>query len=620
MGKSYNKKRWIRKERKGYVGALYRMLPVALLVAVVPLLMGQFEHETGLTKYPWFGGGEVDYDFFLGWKSFVLTMLAFVMAGCIVVRLWKEKRKISFGKILLPLLGYGVLAFFSACASVNKTFSFSGGYEHFETVWVLLSYVLVVYYAFLYAQTELELQVVADAICLCGTVIGILASLQGIGLDLFVTKPFLRLITTKEFLDGMGAEMGSNFSVNTAVATLYNPNYMGVFGSMMIPFLLMMLLFEKNKWRRIWHVGNVVLVMVALLSSRSRAGLIAAIAALCVALVFAFHKILKWWFLTIPAVNFLVVLVLLVNAYNDNIIFDRLKNIFAPDNVVVAEEVAEDGTVIRKTGLTELYTTKDGVVFTYNEVTRTVALYVGDGVFGFYAEDENGAPVELIANEDVTEFSFEHPALAAVKLSPVFVGDEMGFRIRAEGDWNFIYNESKKKYQYYNGYGKESDMRMAESFGFANRQRTFSGRGFIWSRTLPLLKDHVVLGSGPDTFVLEYPQTDYLMMQKNGFGGQLMTKPHSWYLQVGVQTGVLSLVCLLGFYVWYAIWCIRLYAFRKLRTQTEAFGMAAFIGSIGFMISGISNDSMVVTSPVFWGMIALGVASNFMVKNSRKNA
>jgi len=618
MGKGYKKRRWSLKEPEGYAGALYRMLPVALFVAVVPLLMGQFEYETKLTKYAWFTGGTINYDFFLGWKSIALTILAFVMAACIAVRVWKEKRKVAFAKLFLPLFGYGLLAFCSACASVEPSFSFSGGYEHFETVWVLLGYVLVVYYAFLYAKTELELQVVADAVCACSTVIGFLASLQGIGLDLFVTKPFLRLITSKELFESMG--MGKSVGENTAVATLYNPNYMGVFGSMVIPFLLMMLLFEKNTWRRVWHRVNIVLVMVALLSSGSRAGLIAAFAALCVALVFAFHKILRWWFLTIPAVNFLVVLVLLVNAYNDNAIFDRLKNILAPDNVVVAEETAEDGTVIRKTGLTELYTTKDCVVFTYNEESRWVEFYTDGGKFGFYVTDENGEQAELVPNEDVTEFSFTHPALAEVKLSPVIIGDGMGFRIRAEGDWNFVYNASKETYRYLTKYGEETDMRMAEAFGFENRQRFFSNRGFIWSRTLPLLKDHIVLGSGPDTFILEFPQDDYLMMHKSGFGEQILTKPHSWYLQAGVQTGVLSLVCLLAFYAWYAVWCIRLYAFRKLQTQTEAFGMAAFIGSIGFMISGMTNDSMVVTSPVFWGMIALGVASNFMVKNSRKKA
>lgn len=618
MGKRYYKRKWAVKKPEGYPGALCTMLPVVLSVALVPLIMGQYENTNGLMQYAWFNGGSVDYEFFLGWKSVALSLLAFVMAGCVVRRLVKEKKKVPFAKVFLPLFGYGILVFLSACASVNKTFSFSGSFEQFESVWVLLSYVLIAYYVFVFAKSEKELQVVADAVCFCGTVVSLLGVLQALGLDLFFAEWFQKLITSDDVLRQMGGQMSSTVTENYAVSTLYNSNYVGVFGSFMIPFLAMMLLFEKNKWRRIWHGVNVVLVMGVLLFSRSRAGLIAAVAALCVALVFAFHKVIKWWFLTIPAVNLLVVLVLLVNAYNDNIIFERLQNIFAKDPVAVTEEVTEDGSVIRKTGLTEMYTAKDGVVFTYNEEQKKIALYDDGEVYGFYTVEDDGTEKGLIANESATEFSFEEPALADVKVLPTYVGEEFGFKIKAEGEWVFLYNETKKKYQYVNHFKNAGDMVMADAIGFEDYQRIFSGRGYIWSRTMPLLKERIFLGSGPDTFVLEYPQNDYLMMKKNGFSGQIMTKPHSWYLQVAVQTGVLSLLCLLVFYGWYAIQSIRLYAFRKLSSQAEAFGMAAFIGSIGFMISGISNDSMVVTSPVFWGVIGIGLTANFMVKKNRE--
>lgn len=616
MGKNYYKKRRFGKDRGGYIGALQTMLPAVLMVGLVPMLVRQYEYENGMLQYAWSNGDGSSIDFFLAWKSFVLMGLAFVMAGCVLYRFCKEKSKIPFTKIVLPLFGYGVLAFLSACCSVNKSFSFAGGLEQFETVWALLSYVLIVYYVFLYAEEELALQVVTDALCVGTSVVGILGTLQGIGLDLFATAWFQKLITTEKFLDSVGGSLGVRFGDNQATTTMYNPNYVGVFGSLMVPFLTMMIVFEKDNRRRIWHGGNLVLVIITLLSSRSRAGLIAAVAAICVAVVFAARKLLKWWFLAIPAINFAIVLVLLVNAYNDNIIFERLKNILKPD-AAAATEVAEDGTVIQKTGLTEMYTTPGGVEFRYNEVSMQVALYVGEDIYGFYAFDEQGEQVLLVGNEDGTEFSFEHPALRKVKVSPVIVSGEMGMRIQADGEWNFVYNYEKGSYQYVTKVGEQSDMIKAEAMGFENRQSAFSGRGFIWSRTLPLLKDHIFIGSGPDTFVLEFPHEDYVGMQRNGFGGMLMTKPHSWYLQMAVQTGVLSALCVLVFYVWYAVQSLRLYAFRKLSTQTEAFGMATFIGSIGYMISGISNDSMVVTAPIFWGMMGIGVAANVMVKKSR---
>ncbi len=617
MGKSNYKQKRYSTTKDEYKGALKAMLPPVLMAGIVPLLMRQYEYETGLTEYAWYSSPGSAIDFFLGWKSVALSVLAFVMACCVIVRLRKTQRKIEFAKLFLPLFGYGVLAFLSACFSVNRSFSFFGGFGHFETVWVLLSYVLVVYYIFLYADVELKLQVVADAMCLGASIIGVLGALQGVGLDLFTTVAFQKLITTEELLQSVGGNMPANFDDNNATATLYNPNYMGVYCSLLVPFLVVMLVFEKSKWRRIWHGGSLAVVIVALITSRSRAGLLAAAAAVCVALVFAAKKLLKWWFLVIPALNLAVVLVLLVNAYNDNAILERFKNIFAADEITVAEEIAADGTVIRKTGLTELYTEADGVAFTYNEQSMKISLYEEDAVCKVKVTDSLGGEAELLVNEENKEYTFRHPALGGVKLTPGFVGEQPALLLYAEGDWYFVYNEAKGCYQYIADSGMESDMIMAASLGFKNRQRFFSGRGFIWSRTLPLLKDHIFLGSGPDTFILEFPQEDYLQMEKAGFGNSIITKPHSWYLQVAVQTGVLSLVCLLAFYVWYAVQSLRMYAFRKPTTQTEALGMAAFIGSIGYMISGISNDSMVVTAPVFWAVMGLGVAANAMVKKYR---
>lgn len=632
MGKKYKHKSKWAIPKEGYAGALWRMLPALVMVGIVPLIIRVTSFETNLTQYGWFDTTEIGHDFFLASKSVVLMLLLFVMAGCIAVRLWREKKKIPFVKLLIPLFVYGALAFLSACFSINRGFSFWGSQDQFETIWALLSYVAVVYYVFLYAKEELELRVLTDAICFGATIIGLLGTLQGIGFDFLANKFFQKLITTEKFWRLIDGELSLTFTDGQAVATLYNPNYLGVYGSFVLPFLTMLIIFEKSKWRRIWHIVDFILVAVALLSSRSRAGFIAAGVALAVALVICFRGLIKYWYLTIPAVSFMVVIVLLVNAYNDNLIFDRLNNIFSPDQVVVEEYIAEDGTVVRKTGLTELYTTeesdttKGNVTFTYNEVTAHIYVAVEQGTFGIYVLDENGDQIELVETEAGGDtFYFKHPALEEIQVQPGQIGEYPGFALKAEGQWNFVYN-ANEEYRYVIGYEgsgaepvlKESDMIMAEAYGFENRQNMFSSRGYIWSRTIPLLKKYIFLGSGPDTFILEYPQNDFLMMNKHGFSYSFMSKPHSWYLQVGVQTGVLSLICLLVFYVWYTVWCLRLYAFRKLNTLQEGFGIAAYVGSIGYMISGISNDSMVVTAPAFWGMIALGITANAMVVKFRK--
>ena len=604
---------------KEYKKALIKMLPVLLMVGIVPLLVRAISHETQLVQYPWFSFEAEIYEFFLIPKSYVLMVLMIAMAVLVAVRIWKAKGKIAFTKVLIPLCVYALLSVLSACFSLNKDFSFWGGYEQFETIWVLLSYVLVVYYVFLFAQSREEMQVVVDAICLGTTVIGVIGTFQGIGLDLFASKLGQKLITSEETLKAVGGELTVNFGENQAYATLYNTNYLGVFGSFILPFLAVMLLISKDKWRRIWYFADFVLLTIAMISSRSRAGLIAAGVVLVIALILSSRVILKWWYIIIPAINFAVVLLLLVNAYNDNVIFDRLQNILKKDDTIISETMTEEGYVVRQSGLTELYTTKDGVVICYNGEKVQITLNVDDNLYGIFALNEKKEQVALDPNEQGTEYMFETPALKNVKVAPIMLGQILGLNLTIDGkEWNFFENKELGKYQYVTTFYKASDMIMAEAVGFEEYQRLFSGRGYIWSRTIPLLKDYFFVGCGPDAFLLAFPQEDYLMMYKNGFEGMVMTKPHSMYLQIGVQTGVLSLVCILVFYIWYAVQSIKLYAFRKLGTQVEAFGMAAFIGSIGYMISGISNDSMVVTAPVFWGMIGLGVAANVMVQKARK--
>ena len=124
MGKKYYKKSRSGAKFDGYRGALLKMLPVVLMAGQVPLIVKQYKYETGLAQYSWFSMAEVDYEFFLAPKAVVLMLLAFVMAGCVAVRLWKERKEIPFAKVMLPLFAYGILCFLSACFSVNPSFSF----------------------------------------------------------------------------------------------------------------------------------------------------------------------------------------------------------------------------------------------------------------------------------------------------------------------------------------------------------------------------------------------------------------------------------------------------------------------------------------------------------------
>lgn len=111
------------------------------------------------------------------------------------------------------------------------------------------------------------------------------------------------------------------------------------------------------------------------------------------------------------------------------------------------------------------------------------------------------------------------------------------------------------------------------------------GRWDIWSNTLPLLKDAMILGNGPGTFALYYPQ---------GVDGSYVDRPHNLYLQIAHQSGILSALLFIGALVFFGT---RAAKSRSTRAR------AALAGVVGFAVAGLFNDSNVGTAPVFWVLL-----------------
>ena len=117
-------------------------------------------------------------------------------------------------------------------------------------------------------------------------------------------------------------------------------------------------------------------------------------------------------------------------------------------------------------------------------------------------------------------------------------------------DIEFVYNNGKLQVVGYNG--KLTDIGEAEAIGFKRKESFASGRGYIWSRTFPLLKKALFIGYGPDTIIYEFPQNDIVGKLNYGAIWTIISKPHSWYLQTAFGSGVLSLV---SFSFHYLVYC-----------------------------------------------------------------
>ncbi len=180
-----------------------------------------------------------------------------------------------------------------------------------------------------------------------------------------------------------------------------------------------------------------------------------------------------------------------------------------------------------------------------------------------------------------------------------------------ELEWGF--QKTEEGYFFQNEFSKLEKLNQIPVWGFQGFERIGSGRGYIWSRTLPLLSSYWLTGSGPDTFLLVFPQQD--RVGKSIYCRERYTiieKPHSMYLQIAVQNGIPALVIFLVF-AGRCFWESFCYLKKKkapngeIRREKERIALAALAASICYLICGFFVDSAVQTSPLFWTFLALAV-------------
>jgi len=573
------------------------LLPVLFIITILPLIVRLHEYETPLSEYPWFSYNNIYVDFFLYYKQWLFISASLIMAIIIVVRAYLDKSVIKFSPIFIPLTVYALLALLSSVFSKYRNYSFTGMFEQFESVFVLLGYCLVVYYIYLFVQSENDIKLIIKCLLIGVLLLSLIGLTQFIGHDFFATETGLRLITPSIYWNSLDT-ISFNFGKNRVYLSLYNPNYVGVYVSLVLPILIVLTIFNRKLWMFPVYLLAIAGLIICLIGSHSTAGIIAIVVALALMLILFWRYLLKYFYIAIPLILLCTTSTMLYNKKSDYYLTNQLKEI----------------TKIEKTqpSLTDIKTLDDELIITYKDNDLKVRFYV----------DDNGICIlDLFDSEyDIVQSTFEElngpvtiqdERFPGFVLTPIIYNDVYAFTVKIDGhEWQFTNQTDDNSYYYINKMGRLDKINTAPSAIFTGYEKYASGRGYIWSRTIPLLKKNFILGSGADTFVLEFPQQDYVNLYNYGYSTQLMTKPHSLYLQIGVQTGVLSLIAFIVFYLMYFITSFRIYIKGRFDHYYTKVGLAIFIGTFSYMFVGISNDSTITVAPVFWVLIGLGIVIN----------
>lgn len=599
---SYNKKqeRNIKTVKKNYF-----LLPL-IITAFIPLVMYYHEYDSKLTDFPWFGTNLVA-DFFLYWKMISFTIIGVVMACTLAYKISTDKQlrksysSLKLNAIWIPLLIYGILCLLSTVFSEYSYFGYHGIAEQMESLWVLLSYCVITYYTFIFVQTESDAETTIKWILIGAAILCGIGMFQAFSLDFYRSPIGKRLYLPKEMLDSVEF----SFEPGRVYTSLYNPNYVGAYASLFIPLLIILILFNKNRKMLLVYIPLSVATIICLFGAKSKSGVVAIVISLILMAVLFRKAIIRNWKYVLAA---LAVFSVMFVIYNVKTNFEFMNTLKTSLTTLSNEE----------SPLNQIQTNDNNVMVEYNHQKLYFSFNPNgaDVTAQLVLTDEQKQPVATAVQEDGATLAITDERFPGFLVYAVMMDEKLYFNINISGqDWYFTNQLGDNTYYYLTNTGKTCKINNPETAIFDSKhERIASGRGYIWSRSIPLLKDSFLLGTGADTFAIAFPNDDFVGRYNNGYATSIITKPHNLYLQIGVQTGVLSLLAFLAFYIIYFVASIKIYFKHSLDTFLSQIGAGILVGTFAYMITGLSNDSSITFAPIFWMLMGLGIAVKSILK------
>ena len=578
-------------------------IPVAAAIGIVPLITGIYSYTNDvLIKYPWFlPSSYSSTDIFLAYKSFALQILMAVMVFAYIYSLFKPGKKPFPDKPFILLVPYLFWVILSGICAVYPGLSFGVSYDRFEPVGAVISYAVICVYSYLFVNSDDRFKKVICYIAVFYAVMIGIGVMQGLGHDPFSTEAVRRLLTFGA--DDTARQITVMRYAKAAYCTLYNENYTGMYLSVLLPVCVMIVSLPLNIKIRIAAGILALASLFVLYRSGSESGWIAlTVSSLAVFLFRMIHK-RRYLYAAAAAAIFIagILTVFIIPSLRERL-----------------SERITGGSQSRPGSITGIETKDDEAVFHYLSGSELHCRFdfTDDGKIRPEFWDKNGNELKASYSDGVyrLEECFEYSD-AAVKGQPT---KQPGIFIASfviDGQQWPLTNCTDGTYYYVTSGLNLVKFPVIESAGIFPDD-LLSGRGAIWNRCIPLLKKHLLLGCGPNLFIIDYQQDDYILKTYSvGWGKYVYdVKPHSFYICTWMESGFSALLCIIAFFLYYIVNGVRLYLSIDLNDKALMFGarvgLGMFVGCIAYMTAALANDSTVCTAPVFWAVLGMSFAVN----------
>lgn len=614
------------------------LLPVLAALCLIPFIVLTKDYQTEFTKFNWFNNEEIDQiDSFEYAKSRFVMIMGAISAVVIAINEYsksKKKKRLFENcdiKVMLLCAVFAVMVVVSSLFSKYSHLAFTGGgYGQWQTMWVLLSFVALFIYAYMFVDSEKKISLMAKCLMVSTALVTVIGILQTVGHNPLRWGWVQKIITSRSTVSGITFSDG----VSNVILTFSNPNYVGPYVALIFPFVVAFAAtrVSENKGKRIACCVAAAAVAIGLLctlfGSASSAGAIAVAAGVVAAAVILLSGIvfkekrenkseqadkgsgrrMQRRIIFVAAV--LVIVAAGIGVSRTSFFKNTLNKLLQGGNDTrnVASIVNTD------TGLE--------VVMRSDEEFKLIPSFIDGDTLAFEARDAKDNEIAIKKGENNKYYYLDDDRfrMLTIEVANFQVGENQyrGFRFNDapnEISWSFMYVD--KEWQYFSPFGKLLKLREIEHFGFKDYQNIANRRGFIWSRSIPLLKKYWFNGIGPNAFIIAFPNDDFVGSKRVGGSTTLVDKPHNAFLQIYIQTGGISALAYCGLWILYMIQGVKLFWRRRRYTDTEKIGLGLLVGIFSFAVAGITNDTVVGSQTIYWILLGVGYAVNRVIAAGR---
>lgn len=557
-------------------------------------------------------------DWFLYAKEVAIIVCA---AGCMLFYafesvIYLEKQDGNMGiknkSLRLPIfliILYAIFIVLSGVCSDNHEVVLMGMVKQYEGLLGTLSYLVVCLVGMNYFNNSKALDFFQNSmLILCGLA-GTFALSEYYGYPLQEMDFMAHLMAPKEYLDAAMALRSSSSNVHI---TFFNSNYFGGFCGLMFPLCVTFAVGSGTVAKKI--LGGIFSAMIfigAVLSNSSGGLYTCVIMSVLLGIIYLIYIIRNKVNRKEGIIGFAAVAVVgiagLVLVVNNSPEFAKRLEVVVNNGSKTAASQEEQNRKFAQSHyvLTDL-DSYDSKLILYSGNTSITAECFKNSNDNYEVRffDTDNKPLESYNVSNCSYFEDERYKNCNFKLSSsqkLYV--DLGYKAKLI----FQYEDGKFKPYVHGMYTQEQITKYKGPEFFKNHLDMATGRGFIWGTTISMLKDCIFLGYGNGNFVANYPQYDYVsLLEVYKTPAMVVNKPHSLYLGIATDTGVISLIVVLVLMFAYLVRGFKVCILHPIDDKYKHMRLGLFLAVIAFMLVSLVNDSYVCVSPIFWFIFGIG--------------